>query len=126
MVGWPEVMIYGTEPTANRLVDINIDSVALAITIIYLVSALLVLGRNFLLLRKRMPASDVEPRKKSLKLGVGWILFGVAGILTTFNPLNIAIIPNSILFAAFILIFSGCAPLKDNKQSPCETLTDSV
>ncbi|TFH29752.1 MAG: hypothetical protein E4G98_03295 [Promethearchaeota archaeon] len=113
MIAWPTNMIYkvpDTTPTEDTLMDVNIRSVVLYIAIFYIFSAFFILGGNFLLLRKKL--EDSETRNKALQLGIGWILFGIAGILETFNPLNAAIVPRSIMFIGFILIFSGFKPLK--------------
>ncbi len=110
MVGWPSSMITATAPVENELMDVNIHSVVLIIAIFYILSTFVMLGGNFIFLRKKL--EDAAPRLKAMQLGIGWILFGVVGILETFNPLNIAIIPRSIMFIGFIFIFTGFAPLK--------------
>jgi hypothetical protein len=56
--------------------------------------------------------SEKELKKKSLILGIGWILFGFSGFLCTLNPLNITIVPNTIYLIALTLIFLGLEPLK--------------
>ena len=113
MIGWPSSMISGTDPAEDILMDVNIKSVVLIIAIFYIFSAFFILGGNFLLLRKKLE-EDV-PRIKALQLGIGWILFGMAGILETFNPLNISIVPRTIMFIGFVLIFSGFRPLKKDQ-----------
>ena len=114
MIGWPELMIYGLNdpPAADVLIDVNIRHVALGVTIAYLVSTVLVMGGNFLRLRSKMNESERELKKKSLILGIGWILFGLTGLLCTLNPLNLSIIPNSACMVALILIFIGFEPIK--------------
>ncbi len=113
MIGWPDIMIRQIGTTAaDTVIDVNVWHVPLGITIVYLATAVLVLGVNFLVLRSRMRTDEGEMKNKTLQLGIGWILFGFSGALCTLNPLNITIIPNSICFVALILIFHGFAPMK--------------
>ncbi len=113
MILWPDIMISGTAPVANEIIDVNLNHVALAITIIYLVSAVLVLGANFLVIRGKMNEKESVLKKKALLIGVGWIIFSLAGLLSTVNPYNIIIVPNTMSFVAFILIFTGFKPMKE-------------
>ena len=116
MIGWPSVMITGTTLVTNEVVDVNLSHVALAITIIYLVSAVLVLGANFLVIRVKMNEKESAIKKKALLIGIGWILFSLAGLLCTVNPYNITIVPNSMSFVAFTLIFTGFKPMKEDTK----------
>jgi len=116
MISWPSLMITGTTPVMNEVVDVNLSHVALAITIIYLVSAVLVLGTNFLVIRGKMNEKESVMKKKALLIGIGWILFSLAGLLCTVNPYNITIVPNTMSVVAFMLIFTGFKPIKEGPK----------
>ena len=104
------------EPTTiNELRDINIKHIVGTINTGFLISAVLSLGYNFLRIRTKMKDDEKILKKKSLLLGIGWMVWGVAEFLCTFNFVKITIIPNSIIFGALIIIFLGFAPLKDDK-----------
>ena len=56
-------------------------------------------------------------RKKSLLLGLGWILWALGEFFVKgqfdFIPVEMIIIPNSIIFTSLVMIFLGFAPSKD-------------
>lgn len=110
LFGWPTQMISSTTPQPDQLIDISINSVVLIIVILYILSTMVMLGGNFLLLRRRL--SDAGPRKKALEQGLGWLLFGIAGILDSTLPLNLIILPRLLMMVGYILIFEGFSPIK--------------
>ncbi|WP_371804768.1 hypothetical protein [Candidatus Lokiarchaeum ossiferum] len=114
MLGWPEIMIDGTSPNPNELVDISINSVVLVIVLLYILSCIFMLGVNFILLGRRL--NNGEPQKKAYKLGIGWFLFGIAGILDSLLPLTFVIIPRVMMFIGLVLIFQGFAPIKNDLE----------
>jgi len=116
IVGWPEIQMEYIIPASDELVDANIQSVVGTIFTSFIISALLALGFNFFQIRSKMNETESEMRKKSLLLGIGWILWGLAEFFAKgqfdFIPIQMAIIPNSITFTALVMIFLGFAPLK--------------
>lgn len=114
ILGWPEIMIEGTSPDPNELVDISINSVVLVIVIVYILSCIFMLGINFILLGRRLDKKI--PQKKAYMLGIGWFLFGIAGILDSLLPLTLVILPRGLMFVGLILIFQGFAPLKGESE----------
>ncbi len=116
------VSLIGTQlqeipATSETLVDANIQSAVGTIFTIFIVSAVLALGFNFFQIRKKMNESEAEMRKKSLLLGLGWILWALAEFFAKgqfdFIPVEMAIVPNSIIFTALVMIFLGFAPSKE-------------
>jgi hypothetical protein len=103
--------------TSETLVDAGIQSVVGTIFTIFVVSALLALGFNFFQIRSKMNESESLMRKKSLLLGLGWILWGLAEFFAKgqfdFIPVEYTIILNSITFTALVMIFLGFAPSRD-------------
>ncbi len=116
IIGWPGIQMQELPATTETLVDANIKHTVGTIFTIYVVSALLALGFNFFQIRSKMNENESEMRKKSLLLGVGWILWGFAEFFAKgqfdFIPIQMAIIPNSITFTALVIIFLGFAPSK--------------
>jgi hypothetical protein len=115
------VSLIGTQlqelpATPDTLVDANIQSAVGTIFTIFIVSALLALGFNFFQIRSKMNQNEGEMRKKSLLLGIGWILWGLAEFFAKgqfdFIPIQMAILPNTITFTALVMIFLGFAPIK--------------
>ena len=121
IVFWPTVqMEYIDAPSYGStvgLIDVNIKHIVGTIFTIYIVSALLALGFNFFQIRGRMNETESEMRRKSLLLGLGWILWGFAEFIAKgqldFIPIQIAIVPNSIIFTSLVMIFLGFAPVKE-------------
>ncbi|MHA1111461.1 MAG: hypothetical protein ACTSRE_10200 [Promethearchaeota archaeon] len=117
LVGWPDIQMQELPATSETLVDANIQSVVGTIFTIYIVSALLALGFNFFQIRGKMNESEALMRKKSLLLGLGWILWGIAEFFAKgqfdFIPIELVIVPNSIIFTSLIMIFLGFAPSKE-------------
>jgi hypothetical protein len=105
------------EATDETLVDAGIQSVVGTIFTIFVISAVLALGFNFFQIRSKMNESESVMRKKSLLLGLGWIMWGLAEFFAKgqfdFIPTNYTIILNSITFAALVMIFLGFAPMKE-------------
>jgi energy-converting hydrogenase Eha subunit G len=116
MIGWPEIQFDPLPTAPNELVDVNIKHIVGTINTGFLISAVLALGFNFLRFRRKLYREEEALRKKSLLLGIGWMMWGIAEFLCTFNPVKITIVPNSIIFTALIMIFLGFAPLKDEKK----------
>ena len=105
--------------TTETLVDANIKSAVGTIFTIFVVSALLALGFNFFQIRRKMNESEAVMRKKSLLLGLGWILWGLAEFFSKGQfdfgqfSLHLAILCNTVTFTALVMIFLGFAPSKD-------------
>lgn len=117
IIGWPGIQMENIAPASDELVDANIKSVVGTIFTIFIVSAVLALGFNFFQIRSKMNENESEMRKKSLLLGIGWILWGLAEFFAKgqfdFIPIWMAIVPNSITFTALVMIFLGFAPIKE-------------
>ena len=117
IIGWPEIQMKEIVPNIDELVDANVRHTVGTIFTSYLVSAVLALGFNFLQIRSKMNKTENMMRKKSLLLGVGWILWALGEFFAkgqfAFIPIEYALIPNSVIFTSLMMIFLGFAPTKD-------------
>ena len=117
IVTWIGTQTEEVPPTEWTLVDANIQSAVGTIFTIFIVSAILALGFNFFQIRSKMNDDEALMRKKSLLLGLGWILWALGEFFVKgqfdFIPVEMVIIPNSIIFTALVMIFLGFAPSKD-------------
>ena len=113
LIGWPDIQFDPLPTEAGELVDVNIKHIVGTINTGFLISAVLALGFNFLRIRSKFTDDEVVLKKKSLLLGVGWMVWGIAEFLCTFNPIKLTIIPNSVIFTTLIMIFIGFAPMKN-------------
>ncbi len=118
LIGWPEIQLEELPATPETLVDANVQHIVGTIFTAYLISTVLALGFNFLQIRSKMNDTEIIMKKKSLVLGLGWILWAVAEFFAKgqfdFIPVQMAILPNTVIFTALIMIFLGFAPLKED------------
>ena len=108
MIVRPDLMM---EILPGQLIDINIEHVARVFITIYFILAAVILGPIFLKMSTILTENEEEMRKKYIFLGIGWSLWAGGEFLCSRN-IFIAIIPNTIIFAALILISYGFAPSK--------------
>lgn len=117
MVTWIGTQTEEVPATTETLVDANIQSAVGTIFTIFIVSAILALGFNFFQIRSKMNEDETLMRKKSLLLGLGWILWALGEFFVKgqfdFIPVEMIIVPNSIIFTSLVMIFLGFAPSKD-------------
>jgi len=117
MVAWIGTQTEEVPATTETLVDANIQSAVGTIFTIFIVSAILALGFNFFQIRSKMNEDETLMRRKSLLLGLGWILWALGEFFVKgqfdFIPPQIVILPNSIIFTALVMIFLGFAPSKE-------------
>ncbi|TFG21314.1 MAG: hypothetical protein EU530_00780 [Promethearchaeota archaeon] len=118
LIGWPEIQMEELPATTETLVDANVQHIVGTIFTAYLISTVLALGFNFLQISSKMNQSEITMKKKSLVLGIGWILWALGEFFAKgqfdFIPVELAILPNTIIFTALIMIFLGFAPLKED------------
>lgn len=107
-----DAFTFSEEP--GRLIDVSFSGVCMVIAAIWILSAVVILGGGFLNLSRNIRGTPEF--KKSLFLGIGWLLFGISGaidaLLSEFYPWMI-FVARSLMILCFILIFVGFKPSKN-------------
>lgn len=113
LYAFPSVMFESFPPNPGELRDISLQNVVLVIIAFEILSFVFIQGVGFLRLYRRI--KDKGEKKHSLMLGIGWIIFAIAGTIDAMVPgtiIHFIVIARILMATAFILIYLGFAPPK--------------
>jgi hypothetical protein len=97
----------------GRLLDVSHSGACLYLAAVYILAVVVILGGGFFYLSSRIRGTPEF--KKSLFLGIGWVLFGIAGVMDALlsdSFPNIIFIARGLMIFSFIFVFTGFLPSK--------------
>lgn len=108
LFGFTEAM-YEVDPgwMPGVMLDVGLRSVAMILTVVYILAVIVVLGGGFYGLQKKL---DPSPERKRARLFMtGWFLFGVGGIIDATIPTTFIVLGRVLMVACLIAIYKGTA-----------------
>ena len=117
LYAFPSVMIESFPPNPGELLDINLRNVVLVIIAIDILSFVFILSVGFFKLSRKIKKPD--EKRHALMLGIGWILFAIAGTIDAMVPviyIHWIVFARVLMSIASITIFTGFSPPKTDRK----------